>query len=259
MKYIETAFFLARYLGLYLIINLLAALSTKLFPEDTIPEKLTELGLTSLLLAIILLIAVRYENIHIPYIPRKKAVLWPLLIIITLFIFNLIVLGVFSKDILDPGLNTNISLISLLTITYFFLKAAFEELFYRGILLHGLTHIGVSKMSALIISSIVFMVSHTFIMVNIQSFYYLLMGLLFGILALKYNNILAPIIAHGFWNVFAIITNNENNKAMLVINYLDQLDQWQIDLITSGSFLLCILLMWKQKYLLNRLKLSMHQ
>ena len=215
MKIIEALYFLARYLGLYIIAKIIVALTSKVFEEDTISEKLSELGIMGLCMTIMFLIATQYEKIHIPFALNKKGVLWPTLFTSILFLCNILALGVFSNDLMNPGLQTNVTLLSLLTISYFFIKAAFEELFYRGILLHGLTHIGLPKLSALIISSIVFMVSHTFIMVNFQSFYYLLMGLLFGILALRYNNILAPITAHGIWNVFAIITNNENNNGSM--------------------------------------------
>lgn len=71
-----------------------------------------------------------------------------------------------------------------------------EELFYRGILL--LIPYRQLRYVMLIISSLLFAFTHS------AAFSALLLGLVLGTLALRFRNLLVPILAHFLWNLFSL-------------------------------------------------------
>ncbi|OCA81680.1 hypothetical protein A8F94_22750 [Bacillus sp. FJAT-27225] len=71
-----------------------------------------------------------------------------------------------------------------------------EEFFYRGLLL--LIPFRTLRYAMLFISSFLFAFIHSAV------FSSLLLGLALGILALRFSNLLVPILAHSLWNVFSI-------------------------------------------------------
>lgn len=74
-----------------------------------------------------------------------------------------------------------------------------EELIYRGLLL--LVPYNKIKYIMLVFSSILFSVIHPS---PIDTFW---LSLAFGVLAIRFNSIVVPIVAHSIWNTFNIFFN----------------------------------------------------
>ncbi len=84
------------------------------------------------------------------------------------------------------------------------LPAIFEELIFRGMILNGLKQYG--KIKAVIISALLFALIHGSID---QTLYPIILGLIFGIVAIKTNSIIPTILMHFI-----------NNSVVIIINYI---------------------------------------
>jgi membrane protease YdiL (CAAX protease family) len=80
------------------------------------------------------------------------------------------------------------------------LPAIFEELFFRGVIMRGLTQLG--KPAAVILSALMFALAHG----NTDQFIYqFLLGLVIGCLVLETKNLVVGMVAHFTNNFFAIV------------------------------------------------------
>lgn len=84
------------------------------------------------------------------------------------------------------------------------LPAIFEELLFRGIILNGLKQYG--KVKAVIFSALLFALMHGSID---QTLYPILLGIVFGFVAIKTNSVVPTIIMHFI-----------NNSTVIIINYI---------------------------------------
>ena len=109
----------------------------------------------------------------------------------------------FSLNTLSYELNTSGYFISLISIVI--LPAVVEELLFRGLIFKGLKQYG--KVFSITISALIFSIYHMSID---QIIYPFLMGLLFGVIMYKENNIL-----------YCIAVHFTNNFVSLTLSYLD--------------------------------------
>jgi membrane protease YdiL (CAAX protease family) len=87
---------------------------------------------------------------------------------------------------------------------YATLPAISEEIFFRGLIFDKLKLI-YSVKNSIIISSILFYLMHLVFGTFLSFLYILPLGIFFGYLRSKYNNLLYPIISHFFYNLVVFI------------------------------------------------------
>jgi membrane protease YdiL (CAAX protease family) len=114
----------------------------------------------------------------------------------------------------------------LAIITMCLLPAVVEELFFRGLILRGLTEFG--KVKAVLISAFMFMIFHLSAMQTIHQF---AMGIVLAIVMLKTGNLLYPIIIHFVNNFFVITYTYISQTSSMPLHY------------TAASIIFSVLLM----------------
>jgi uncharacterized protein len=177
------------------------AITELIFIEDSLPEftglHKVQNRLLVILFFLLLLVTIGKKYIYlfkIDFLKTKESYIWITTTIIAIYIMMQIIsgfnnLGYFRLFPLDF-----ISYIQLLMIVVILVPIQ-EEFLYRGLLL--LIPNQKFKYIMLLVSSIIFGLIHN------QPFYFFWMGLGLGILAIRFNNILIPIITHSLWNFTA--------------------------------------------------------
>lgn len=111
----------------------------------------------------------------------------------------MVVIGV-PSDYGEITIDTT-SAVVMLVIASVFLAPAFEELIYRGVLLHGLKR-EKSVIASVLISALAFMLMH---MNPLQVVFQFTLGVISGFIALRSGKLLPSVILHSASNVLALI------------------------------------------------------
>jgi len=117
--------------------------------------------------------------------------------------FNAVVvkMAMVTKEEFQP-LNTNNTI--LLYVTAVAIVPIFEEIFFRGLLLGSLRK-KYSDRLAILLSAFIFAAFH-FNKLYINTF---ISGIIFALIVIRFGSLYYSIIAHGIWNLFAQVAQNE--------------------------------------------------
>lgn len=181
-------------------------------------------------------------------LPCKKSIFDSLLFSITM------VLGLnYPLNFLINQLSENkdmdgaISILSLMSLGAVFIGPVIEELIFRGIILNGLK-VKYGNNLALLLSSVLFAIIHVQPAQIITAFF---MGLVFGYIFIKTNNLGLVILLHSIANLTSILigefltiyTSSDNLKSYMIYG------EWTF-LIIGISSLICVYLFlkyWKRR------------
>ena len=149
-----------------------------------------------------------FINLSMSKVDLKKILIIALVsIVFALLILNLqeYLFGLVNRKFpIDNGIYLSNYKIFIGFVFYATLPAIFEEIFFRGLIFDKLKLI-YSVKNSIIISSILFYLIHLVFGSFVSFIYILPLGIFYGYLRNRYNNLLYPIVSHFFYNFVVFI------------------------------------------------------